>query len=153
ASNHRRKRIKKRPWRRGLTRVAAYYKRRRWRAETIHLNRVRACAAYRMPPVLRAIATIAALACLGLVIAGCDAQENADTTKGRMLFQQKCGVCHTLAQAGTSAQVGPNLDDAFSQIRAAGSDQDFIKGVVNMQIQHPEPAKPSEVDIYMPPNV
>lgn len=34
-----------------------------------------------------------------------DAQSN-----GRELFVHNCGVCHTLAAAGTSAKVGPNLD-------------------------------------------
>jgi cytochrome c553 len=30
--------------------------------------------------------------------------------KGRELFAQKCGVCHTLAAANTAGKVGPNLD-------------------------------------------
>lgn len=29
----------------------------------------------------------------------------------RELFVSKCGTCHTLADAGTSAEVGPNLDE------------------------------------------
>jgi mono/diheme cytochrome c family protein len=33
------------------------------------------------------------------------------------LFQQKCGSCHTLADAGTQGKVGPNLDDAFRASR------------------------------------
>jgi mono/diheme cytochrome c family protein len=31
--------------------------------------------------------------------------------KGKILFKQNCGGCHTLADAGTSGTVGPNLDD------------------------------------------
>jgi hypothetical protein len=31
--------------------------------------------------------------------------------KGKQIFQQNCGTCHTLADAGTSGKVGPNLDD------------------------------------------
>ena len=30
---------------------------------------------------------------------------------GEALFKQRCGSCHTLAAAGTSGAVGPNLDD------------------------------------------
>jgi cbb3-type cytochrome c oxidase subunit III len=31
---------------------------------------------------------------------------------GKEIFQQNCGSCHTLADAGTSGNVGPNLDQA-----------------------------------------
>ena len=34
----------------------------------------------------------------------------AQIAKGKQLFQQNCGTCHTLADAGTSGKVGPNLD-------------------------------------------
>jgi mono/diheme cytochrome c family protein len=97
----------------------------------------------------RAAAAILAVAAIAL-LAGCDLQENADTQKGRMLFQQKCGVCHTLAEAGTSATIGPNLDNAFAQARAAGMDQDTFEGVVTAQVENPRPASPKDVKIYMP---
>jgi mono/diheme cytochrome c family protein len=32
-------------------------------------------------------------------------------SKGEQLFTSSCGSCHTLAAAGTSGTVGPNLDD------------------------------------------
>jgi mono/diheme cytochrome c family protein len=36
-----------------------------------------------------------------------------DATAGKALFaSQGCGGCHTLAAAGSSGNVGPNLDDA-----------------------------------------
>jgi mono/diheme cytochrome c family protein len=36
-----------------------------------------------------------------------------DPTKGKEIFAaQGCGSCHTLADAGTSGTVGPNLDDS-----------------------------------------
>jgi len=103
--------------------------------------------------VPRVVAVVVAVAGLAFAVAGCDPQENADTQRGRMLFQQKCGTCHTLEEAGTSAQVGPNLDAAFSQIRAEGSDQDFIEGVVSAQVENPRPASPDQVDVYMPPGL
>ncbi|MDX6514249.1 MAG: quinohemoprotein ethanol dehydrogenase [Gaiellaceae bacterium] len=31
---------------------------------------------------------------------------------GRALFKANCGVCHRLADAGTTASVGPDLDNA-----------------------------------------
>lgn len=97
----------------------------------------------------RAAAAMLAAAALTL-LAGCDLQEDADPQKGRMLFQQKCGVCHALAEAGTAAEVGPNLDDAFAQARASGMDQDTIEGVVQAQVEHPRPASPQDVAVYMP---
>jgi mono/diheme cytochrome c family protein len=35
---------------------------------------------------------------------------NAAEKKGRELFGQRCGVCHTLAAASAVGKVGPNLD-------------------------------------------
>ncbi len=35
-----------------------------------------------------------------------------DATAGKAVFTASCGGCHTLADAGTSGAVGPNLDDA-----------------------------------------
>jgi len=81
---------------------------------------------------------------------GCDLQENADLDKGQQLFTQKCGTCHTLTAAGTNAEVGPNLDDAFAGARSSGMDQDTIEGVVESQIENPRPANPDQTEIYMP---
>jgi mono/diheme cytochrome c family protein len=93
---------------------------------------------------------------LGMVVfAGCNFSSNGDKTRGRMLFIQKCGTCHTLAQAGTAATVGPNLDDAFAQARAQGMDADTIKGVVKIQVEHPRPAPkvPTTPSTAMPPGL
>jgi mono/diheme cytochrome c family protein len=30
---------------------------------------------------------------------------------GKVIFTTNCGICHTLADAGTTGTVGPNLDD------------------------------------------
>jgi mono/diheme cytochrome c family protein len=91
------------------------------------------------------------LALLGaLAVAGCDLQEDADLERGRDLFIAKCGTCHTLAEAGTTAEVGPNLDNAFAASREKGMDQDTIEGVVQHQIENPRPAEPDQPEIYMP---
>lgn len=57
-----------------------------------------------------------------------------------MLFVQKCGTCHTMAQAGTTAQIGPNLDDAFAAARSAGEGGETIEGVVEAQVEFPRPS-------------
>jgi mono/diheme cytochrome c family protein len=98
---------------------------------------------------------VAAIAA-SLVVAGCDVSEDADTDRGRALFQQKCGVCHALAQAGTSANVGPNLDAAFADARASGMDNDTIEGVVQTQIADPRNVRQGANDydrIYMPAEI
>jgi hypothetical protein len=35
---------------------------------------------------------------------------SAASEEGKLIFTQSCGTCHTLADAGTNGQVGPNLD-------------------------------------------
>jgi mono/diheme cytochrome c family protein len=35
----------------------------------------------------------------------------AAAAEGKQIFTQSCGTCHTLSDAGTSGNVGPNLDD------------------------------------------
>jgi cytochrome c oxidase subunit 2 len=42
--------------------------------------------------------------------------------QGQELFAQQCGSCHTLAEAGTEGQVGPNLDEALD-----GADEEFVR--------------------------
>jgi mono/diheme cytochrome c family protein len=79
---------------------------------------------------------LVALAALAVVGSGCGTT-TADTARGRTLFVQKCGVCHELAQAGTTAQVGPSLDQAFASARAIGNDSDTIEGVVKAQVEYP----------------
>lgn len=37
---------------------------------------------------------------------------NASLENGREIFTDRCGSCHTLDAAGTTGQVGPNLDEA-----------------------------------------
>jgi mono/diheme cytochrome c family protein len=88
--------------------------------------------------LIRPLLLLAALAALAGAASGCGTS-SADTARGRVLFVQKCGVCHTLAQAGTTAQVGPNLDEAFVAAREGGNDSDTIEGVVKAQVEYPRP--------------
>ena len=86
------------------------------------------------------------------LFSGCDLQENADTDNGRDLFIAKCGTCHYLSEAGTTGNLGPDLDAAFANARAQGMDQDTIEGVVTDQISHPRQTDPSDPS-YMPPDL
>ncbi|HVD38020.1 MAG TPA: c-type cytochrome [Solirubrobacterales bacterium] len=83
-------------------------------------------------PLLALVALIA----LAAVASGCGTT-NADSQRGRTLFVQRCGECHTLAQAGSTGAVGPNLDHAFAAARAEGNDSDTIEGVVKAQVEYP----------------
>jgi mono/diheme cytochrome c family protein len=98
-----------------------------------------------------ALATLSATAILAL--GGCGSSTtDTDLAKGRQLFSENCGTCHTLAEAGTSASIGPNLDAAFAAARDAGETEDTIKGVVIAQIAHPRAADESD-PTYMPPGL
>ncbi len=83
--------------------------------------------------------TLAAMAAVALASSGCGTTK-ADEQRGRTLFVQNCGVCHTLAQAATTAQVGPNLDDAFAAAREAGEGASTIEGIVKAQVEYPRPS-------------
>jgi cytochrome c oxidase subunit II len=51
-----------------------------------------------------------------------DVAAAAGSVQGKTLFTQQCGTCHALADAGTTAEVGPNLDDALK-----GKSAEFIR--------------------------
>lgn len=88
---------------------------------------------------IRTLLALAALATIVLAGSGCGTN-SADEERGRILFIQKCGTCHEMAQAGTTAQIGPNLDDAFAAGRAVGQDADTIEGITAAQIENPRPS-------------
>lgn len=82
---------------------------------------------------------LAALMAIALSAAGCGTS-TADEERGRTLFIQKCGTCHAMAQAGTTAQIGPDLDDAFAAARAAGQTDSTFEGIVKGQVENPRPS-------------
>ncbi len=67
---------------------------------------------------------------------GCGRSGDDNEVKGKELFVQKCGSCHTLARAKTTGVQGPNLDAAFGPARASGLGQGTVEGVVLDQISH-----------------
>lgn len=89
---------------------------------------------------IRLLAPIVALIATVVVISGCGTT-SPDLARGKVLFSSKCGICHTLAAAGTSGNVGPNLDDAFAAAREAGGfDSATVEGIIKAQVDNPRPA-------------
>lgn len=77
-------------------------------------------------------------ALLAVLAAGCTLKHPvANLVRGKQLFVQKCGACHTLSHAGTTGTIGPNLDDVFRQDRADGVKSTSIQGLVDYWIQYP----------------
>jgi len=87
--------------------------------------------------VLLAVAAVSVTAGCGT---GGKASATADPQNGEKLFQSSCGGCHTLAAAGTSGTIGPNLDAAFGPSKQQGFKESTIQNVVLLQIR--EASKP-----------
>jgi mono/diheme cytochrome c family protein len=105
-------------------------------------------------------ATVAGTAILALTVclSGCGSDTvgyskgDGDRAHGKQLFTQSCGSCHTLSDAGTKGQIGPNLDYAFLQSRRDGLGQTTIQQVVRGQIAY-SVAHPSTGSPGMPQNI
>jgi plastocyanin len=86
----------------------------------------------------RSLAALATGALLLVALGGCAIKHpTPNLVRGKQLFVQKCGSCHTLSHAGTTGTVGPNLDDAFRQDRADHLRSSDIRGLVDYWIQYP----------------
>jgi mono/diheme cytochrome c family protein len=89
---------------------------------------------------VRVLAAASTLAAAALLAAGCGTggitKGKADTARGKQLFVEKCGSCHTLADAGTQGKIGPNLDDAFRGPRQEGFKASTVRNVVHDQIKY-----------------
>lgn len=92
----------------------------------------------RLPKLISSLLALVALAAIVMAASGCGTTD-PDPERGRELFRVKCGTCHTLAQAGSSGNQGPNLDAAFAAARENGNDSDTIEGVVKAQVEYPRP--------------
>jgi mono/diheme cytochrome c family protein len=104
---------------------------------------------------LRAVGA-ALLALAALAVTGCGTEglveETADPARGKEIFQQTCGGCHTLREAGTNGSnpvqnpsSGPNLDDAFAAARMEGFEESAIRETVRHQIDYPVPPMPEDL--------
>ena len=94
-----------------------------------------------------------------IALSGCQLKNSGtNLVNGKQKFVEDCGVCHTLARAGSRGVTGPNLDDAFRQARADGLGQSTFAGVVHQQILHPninpqvDPATGKKLPL-MPPDI
>jgi mono/diheme cytochrome c family protein len=84
---------------------------------------------------------------VALLVAGCgtggvaSAGATPDLSNGQTLFMNgqngklSCAACHTLAAAGASGTIGPNLDDAFAAARDEKYPDSSIENVVLDQIR------------------
>jgi mono/diheme cytochrome c family protein len=62
---------------------------------------------------------------------GTAAERTGDLTAGRLVFLGAgCGRCHTLAAAGTSGTIGPNLDEHLTEHEHGGDLLEFIEAQV-----------------------
>ena len=90
-----------------------------------------------------------ALAALGFAGCGGDDEvtgmDGANTGNGKELFVQNCASCHTLADAGTVANVGPNLDTALGWSCKQGFAEDTLYSVVLGQIDLAAPPMPADI--------
>ena len=89
--------------------------------------------------VALAVVSLATVLLLGV---GCGetvgyTEATGDRTNGKELFTAKCGSCHTLADAGTTGTIGPDLDDAFAESRRNGLGESTFVQVVRDQIAYP----------------
>jgi mono/diheme cytochrome c family protein len=86
--------------------------------------------------------TAAASGCGGTGIAP---SSQVDMANGKKLFQAKCGGCHTLADAGSSGTIGPNLDDAYVGDRVTGMQQSSFEALVRQQIEEADAPMPRDL--------
>jgi cbb3-type cytochrome c oxidase subunit III len=101
--------------------------------------------------VVLALAAALLLAACGDTV-GYTKASSGDRIRGKELFTQGCGSCHTLADAGTTGTIGPNLDSAFVQSRIDGLGDDTILQVVRDQMAYAVTA-PSTGAPGMPRNI
>jgi cbb3-type cytochrome c oxidase subunit III len=103
-----------------------------------------------------------AAAALAALLAGCGSEgrvsQPGNTARGKQLFQESCGQCHELADAGTAGTIGPNLDDAFDDVRVPEKEggpgfqestiRDLVRGQIAYPVENPPTGQPG-----MPANI
>jgi mono/diheme cytochrome c family protein len=92
-----------------------------------------------------------------LLLAGCGSEgipDESGVSQGKELFsgEGQCAGCHTLADAGSRSDIGPNLDDAFRHVREEGFDESSIRSLVRNQIAYPV-EDPVTGESGMPPDL
>ncbi|HEY5660380.1 MAG TPA: c-type cytochrome [Gaiellaceae bacterium] len=87
--------------------------------------------------LLAALVGVAVAVGLSACGTGGKVSSSANAQNGKALFQQKCAGCHALEAVGSTANIGPNLDDAFAEARSNGFDESAIANIVHDQIRYP----------------
>jgi cbb3-type cytochrome c oxidase subunit III len=81
-----------------------------------------------------------------VLLAGCGtgglSSSRGDEQNGAKLFTAKCSGCHTMAAAGSSGTIGPNLDAAFGSDKLQHFKEDTMLALVLDQIRDPSPPMP-----------
>jgi plastocyanin len=95
---------------------------------------------------VRGMVVLVGCAAMAALASGCGgaATGQANVVHGKEQFVAKCGVCHTLARAGTKGTAGPNLDEAFQRASRDGFGETTFAGIVAQQIL--QPSRLTQVD-------
>lgn len=111
---------------------------------------------HRLSAAVGGVAVILLLSACGT--GGSVAGKSADKAHGLKIFQTTCAGCHTLAAAGSTATIGPNLDAAFAEARSEGYKESAILDIVHDQIKFPgqypvRQSNPDYLTANMPANL
>ena len=98
---------------------------------------MRAASLAKLPRPVQAGALAIGIALLAVACGTGGIDKGGDVAAGQKVFTHTCGSCHTLAAAGTTGTIGPNLDNAFSADRTQGYAESSIQQVVADQIRIP----------------
>ena len=93
-----------------------------------------------------ALFAVVALAATGCGTGGLS--EGGDAAAGKTIFQEKCGSCHTLADAGSAGQEGPNLDAAFRGGPGEEWEESTIREVVAKQTKYAQEPMPDAGELF-----
>jgi mono/diheme cytochrome c family protein len=88
------------------------------------------------------VTALGAAALSGCGGTGVPSAASVDLTKGKQLFQNDCGSCHKLADAGTGGTIGPDLDSAYAGDRIIGMKDSSFEAMVRQQIDLADPPMP-----------
>lgn len=81
---------------------------------------------------------------IGLTACG-DSGTPADTAAGKTVFNASCASCHTLADAGSTGLIGPNMDDSWRASREAGFDDSQFAGTIERWIRMAQKPMPRDL--------
>ena len=84
--------------------------------------------------------------------AGAGPEELAAAGKQVFTGTGGCGGCHTLADAGTNGQIGPNLDDTLAGVSAAKLREDIVDPNAELAQGYPPDVMPSTYEQTLSPS-